>query len=471
MSKHTEAHVSLNNAIVEIGNNKVSFSSTKFIGFLHGQGIRKVKIGSEFELVQVKAYIVSKITTSEVKDIVLKCAKKLNRDSVTDYILNKTTLFSMKYLDAVETVALQMHRDSSGESYFYFKNGVVKVTSERIEAPKPYDEFKRLIWKDHIIEREFNKSIDIQTTPPVFENFINKLSNHENDRFFRICTVIGFCLYDYKTSASSRAVVINDEVVSSNPEGGSGKSLIVLALSKIRKTIFYDGKNFDPKANFAWQKVDESVRLVSLDDVKRGFNFEELFPIITLGFRNINRKNRDEMELSLEDSPTIIITTNNILKGGSGSFARRQYQVEVAQYFNKNHTPIDEYENPFFNGWDKEEWQRFDVFMLTCAQMFLKKGVTECNEANSQMKQLIRNTNQSFSEWMEDNLDLMTAPLGVGTVEMRDRYLNDTNQKSSAISDRKFKDYVKTYCDIFPYRFENLNGRPRGFRLIEEKTR
>ena len=465
MSKHTEAHVSLNNAIVETGNNKVSFSSTKFISFLHDQGIRKVKIGSEFELVQVKAYIVSKITTSEVKDIVLKCAKKLNKDSVTDYILNKTTLFSMKYLDAVETVVLQMHRDRPGESYFYFKNGVVKVTSQGIETPIPYSEFKRLIWKDHIIDREFSMSMDIEKNPPVFENFINKLSNHEQDRFLRICTVIGYCLYDYKTSASSRAVVINDEVVSSNPEGGSGKSLIVLALSKIRKTIFYDGKTFDPKANFAWQRIDESVRLVSLDDVKRGFNFEDLFPIITLGFRNINRKNRDEMELSLEDSPTIIITTNNILKGGSGSFARRQHQIEVAQYFHKNHTPIDEYENPFFSGWDNEEWQRFDVFMLSCTQMFLREGVTECNENNAQMKQLIRNTNQSFAEWMEDNLDLMTAPMGVGTVEMRDRFLNDSNQKNISLSERKFTDYLKAYCEIYPYRYVALNGRPRGFCL------
>ena len=466
MTFNKEIFPSLTEAIEVGNNNRVHFYSTKFIGFLQGEGIRKVKIGHEFELVQVKDYIVSKITTSEVKDIVLKCARKLHDDAVTDYILNKTTLFSMKYLDAVKTVELKMHRDRPGKSYFYFSNGVVKVTSTGIEPPISYKEFERLIWKDHIIDREFNMNIDIEGMPPVFENFINKLSNHEEDRFLRICTVIGFCLYDYKTSASSRAVVINDEIVSSNPEGGSGKSLIVLALSKIRKTIFYDGKNFDPKANFAWQSVNESIRLVSLDDVKRGFNFEDLFSIVTLGFRNINRKNRDSIELSIEDSPTIIITTNNVLKGGSGSFARRQYQIEVAHYFHKNHTPIDEYENPFFSGWDNVEWQRFDHFMLTCTQMFLQFGVTECSEANSHMKQLIRNTNLSFAEWMEDNIDLLTPVLGVGTVEMRDRYLNETNQRNISFSERKFTNYIKAYCDIYPYHYETINGRPRGFRLI-----
>ncbi len=467
MKNNRDRFPTLGEAIVVKAKNKVIFSSTKFIGFLKGEGIRKVKIGYEFELVRVEDYVVSKITTSEVKGIVMNSAKKLKDDTITDYILNKTTLFSMKYLDAVETIDLKMHRDSPGKSYFYFKNGVVQVTDEGIEHPIPYGDFKRLVWNDHILEREFNASIDIEANPPVFENFINKLSNLEKDRFLRICTIIGFCLHDYKTSASSRAIIINDEIVSSNPEGGSGKSLIVDALSKIRKTVYYDGKNFDPTAVFAWQKINESIRLVCIDDAKRGFNFEGLFSIITSGFRNINKKKKDEVELPVEDSPTIIITTNNILKGGSGSFARRQHQVEVAQYFNKNHTPIDEYENPFFSGWDIVEWQRFDHFMLTCTQMFLKLGVTECSEENSQMKQLIRNTNQSFAEWMEDNLSLMISPLGVGTIEMRDRFLNDANQKVSAISDRKFTDYMKDYCKIYSYQFQSLtNRRPRGFRII-----
>ncbi|WP_320168140.1 hypothetical protein [Mangrovibacterium marinum] len=458
---------SIEDIIQEKENNKISFSSTKFIAFLQREGVSKVKVGNEFELVLIQDYVVSKITTSEVKDLVLKRIVSLENDRITDYILNKTALFSMKYLDAVETVCLKMHRDTPEKSYFYFRNGVVKVTANGIEGPVPYRVFKRLIWKDHILERDYNPDTDIEKYPPVFENFITKLSNNEEERFMRICTVLGYCLYDYKTSANSRAVVINDENVSSNPEGGSGKSLLVSALSKFRKTVFYDGKTFDPKATFAWQKVDESVRLVCLDDVKRGFNFEELFSIITSGFRNINRKNRDEIELAIEDSPTIIITTNNILKGGSGSFARRQHQIEVNQYFHKNRTPLDEYTTPFFSGWDTLEWNRFDVFMLSCVQLFLKDGVAKSKEKDENQKQLIRCTNQSFAEWMEDNLDELTTPGGMGTTEMRDRYLYDTNQKGAAISDRKFTDYMKSFCDIYSYQYESIpNLRPRRFKLV-----
>lgn len=278
--------------------------------------------------------------------------------------------------------------------------------------------------------------------------------------------MLGYCLFDHKTSATSRAIIITDQEVSSNPEGGSGKSILVEALSKIRKTVFYDGKTFDPKANFAWQKIDASVRIVSIDDAKRGFNFEDLFSIITAGFRNINKKNKDELELSIEESPTIIITTNNVLKGNSGSFARRQHHVEIFQFFSKNLTPVDVYEVPFFSGWNAEEWERFDSFMLLCVKLFLRFGVTDCIEVDSRKKELIRATNQSFSEWMEDHIDLLTDVEGIGTIAARDAFLASANQKNQGLTDRKFTDYIKNYCKIYEWEYIPMPQlRPRGFRI------
>jgi len=453
---------------ITLQGNKIEFSSTKFIQFIEKQGISKVKIGLDFELVLVKNFIVEKITPSEIKGLVLYEVKKLKNDKLTDYLLSKTMYFSMKFLDAVKTIDLKMHRDKIGESYYYYRNGVVKVTAHKIFTPIPYKDFRRLIWKDHIIDRDFNSNVDIEATPPVFQDFITKLSNSEKEHFYRICSVMGYCLFDFKTAANSRAVVINDMLVSSKPEGGSGKSLIVEALSKVRKTSFFDGKNFNPKAEFAWQKVDETFRIVCIDDVKRGFDFEELFSLITSGFRNINKKNKSELELSVEDSPMIILTSNYILKGASGSFARRQHTLEVYPFFSKKYTPIDEYDDAFFSGWDDVEWSRFDVFMLSCVQLYLKYGVTEYTENNVLEKQLIRSTNQSFAEWMEDYISDVTNPSGVGTVSMRDKYLHDTNQKKAAISERKFTDYIKSYCEIFNYSYHpQTNQRPRGFKIVK----
>lgn len=453
--------------ISESDDGKIKFSDSKFFRFIKSKGVRKVRVGQGFELVLVENYIVSKISTSEVKEIVLEHLKTLDNEKMLNYILNRTVLFSLKYLDAVTTINLKMHRDIPGESFYYFQNGVVRVTAESIESPVPYHLFKRLIWKDHIILRDFDPNMNIDDTPSTFQDFIYKLSNSDEKRFLRMCTVMGYCLFNYKTSATARAVIIYDQKVSSTPEGGSGKSLILCALSKLRKTALYDGKSFNPNANFVWQKIDESVCLVGIDDVKRGFNLEYLFSIVTSGFRNINKKNKDEIELSVEDSPTIVITTNNVLRGSGGSYLRRQHQVEVYQFFNKDLTPIDYYKKDFFSSWNEDEWAQFDVFMLSCVLLFLKNGVTECQEDDKQKKDAIRATSQSFVEWIEEDIELLTENNGVETLVGRDAYSQSTNQKYNSISTKKFTDYVKKYCEIYGHDYIQMTHlRPRRFRIV-----
>lgn len=443
--------------------NKVYFSSSDFIKFLMDRGIRKVRIDSEYSLVWVNDYIVSRIYPSDVKEMVMKELTELNKRQITDFILDRTKLFSMIFLDAVETIELKIHRDKVDESFFYFENGVVRVTKDGVSNPIPFQEFKQLIWEDHIIKRKFHPSTDKK---PVFADFIGKLSNNNEQHYKRICSLVGYCLHDYKTSATARAVIINDQNVNSSPEGGSGKSLIVDAISKLRKTVYYDGKTFDPKASFAWQKVNRTVRLVFIDDAKQGFDFEDLFSVITAGFRNINRKNKDEIELTVEESPKIVISTNNVLRGFGGSFARRQHKLEIYQYFSSKRTPFDEYGHTFFTDWNEEEWAKFDAFMLTCVSNYLNAGIVECEEADYQKKELIRATSQSFVEWVEDNLERLTEPDGIGTKMARDEYLEATNQRYLSLSERRFSEYIKSYCRIYGHEYVAITHcRPRGFRI------
>ncbi len=51
------------------------------------------------------------------------------------------------------------------------------------------------------------------------------------------------------------AVILNDEVISDNPEGGTGKGLLMSALSKMKKLVVIDGKSFAFERSFAYQLV------------------------------------------------------------------------------------------------------------------------------------------------------------------------------------------------------------------------
>lgn len=443
---------------------KLVFSNYKFIKYLEDQlNISKVKVGIGFQLVKVVNYKVSKISATQIKTEVIIDAEKNEADEKNvDFLLGKTNVFSPNYLDAVKTIEISMHRDTPDESFLYYRNGVVTISKLKISPPVSYEQFGRYVWEDHILDRDFN--IDTALKDGMFEDFIKKVSNNKEDRIDRLCTTIGYCLHDYKTAATSKAVVICDENVSFNPEGGSGKSLIHNALSKLRKTVINDGKSFNPKATFAWQKLDETIRLVVIDDARKGFDFEEMFSLVTSGFTNINKKNKDELELSVGDSPKIIITSNNVLKGGGGSFSRRQIQVELFQYFSKSHTPIDEYKTTFFTGWSALEWSKFDMFMAKCIHKYLCVGIVACAEMDWQKKDLIRRTSLSFAEWILDEEKVVFKNFE-STVVLRDAFLYDVGQKNTALSTKTFVNYLKAYCEI--YNKELSQDRMNNIRQIK----
>lgn len=439
---------------------KVKFDDGLFIQYLERHGFRTISIARDIELVRIEGSVVSKVSASDVKIFVKE--HTINEPEIHNYIIRSTRLFSMNYLNVLKRVDLKMNRDTRTSSFHYFRNGVVKVTAEGIEDPVSYNDFGGLVWREHIIDCDFNTNA--VSTDAVFLDFLRKLCNNENNRLYYLATIIGYCLHDHRVPGKAKAVILNDEIVSDEPEGGSGKSLIVVAMGKVRKMIDLDGKKFDPKSEFAWQMVNESIRIVNIDDAKTGFRFEDLFSTITQGFQ-VNRKNKEEYFLPFEQSPVIVLTTNSIMKGMSGSFKRRQHNVDVHQYFNQYHTPEDEYKHIFFSMWNEKEWQDFYMLMLQFVRAYLQVGIVSCPESDRQKKDVIRATTQSFVDWMEEYFKDFVGEIKQ-TGATKDMYLSYSGQIATSLSDKKFTAWLKSYCEIFGYRYESISSiRPRGFKI------
>jgi hypothetical protein len=80
-------------------------------------------------------------------------------------------------------------------------------------------------------------------------------------------------------------------------------------------------------------------QVLAFDDVRKNFNFESLFSIITEGL-TIEYKGRDAIKLPVKDSPKVLISTNYTIKADGGSFKRRMFEVELSSYFGTHHTPL-----------------------------------------------------------------------------------------------------------------------------------
>jgi hypothetical protein len=102
----------------------------------------------------------------------------------------------------------------------------------------------------------------------------------------------------------------------------------------------------------------------------------------------------------------VVITSNYILRGlDEGSTARRLHIVELENYYSDTFSPADEFKCNFFTSdWDKDEWNRFDAYIIHCIQQYLTFGVltytTEQLEAKKKEASVVGNIDTWWEDWV-----------------------------------------------------------------------
>lgn len=397
------------------GGKTVELHTKKFIDFLVDQGFVKVFYDKAHVYVRIVNNIAEETVVPKIKDYVFEYLKELNDDSeefkeeIANALMDRVSkYFNEAFLDTIKTELLSMKMDNKYTGHVYYKNQIVKTVRDNELQFEPYSTLDNPIWKEQIIEREFN-NIRIKTKQSEYEQFIWNVSNHDEDRFLSICSGIGYLLNKYKNKAEAKAVVLMDEKISDldNPNGRSGKSLFGKALSYMRNSVRIDGKNFEFTERFTFQQLSIQTEIAEFNDVKKNFAFDKLFSVITDDL-NLEPKGVNKFSVSFETSPKFMISTNYTIKGMGGSFRDRMFELEFSDHYNEFHKPIDEFGHLFFDDWDDEEWNRFDNFMLECLMLFLDHGLIHYKLVNVEKRKLLELTSPEFLNFIEVNLKLDT---------------------------------------------------------------
>ena len=359
--------------------------------FLEDNGFYKYcpEGSKNYVFVRVTNNLIDHTSEKEIKDFILGHLISLEDLSIYNYFADNTRLFREEFLTLLSTIDIYFISDTKDAAYLYYKNCAVKITKKEIKT------IDYLVWNDHVIDRNFNVC-DIGDCD--YKKFISNVSSADANRIASMESTIGFMLHAHKNLAYCPAVILNDEVISDNPEGGTGKGLFMNALSKMKKVVTIDGKSFTFERSFAYQLVSADTQILVFDDVKKHFDFERLFSVVTEGL-TLEKKNKDAIKIPFSKSPKVAITTNYALKGSGNSFARRKWELELNQYYNKDFTPLDEFGKLMFGDWNDDEWCGFDNYMITCLQNYLDKGLQFSESVNGPTKKLSEKTNHEFIEW------------------------------------------------------------------------
>ena len=367
-----------------------------FKQFLEDNGFYKYcpEGGRNYIFVKVTNNLIDHTSEKEIKDFILGHLIELDDISVYNYFADNVRFFREEFLSLLSTIDIYFIEDTKDTSYLYYRNCAVKITKDAVETID-YLDLGGYVWKDHVIDRKF---IDCDYQGCVYGQFISRICGDNDMRIATMESTIGFLMHGYKNLSYCPAVILNDEVISDNPEGGTGKGLFMNALSQMKKLVVIDGKAFAFEKSFPYQTVSADTQVLCFDDVKKNFDFERLFSVVTEGL-TLEKKNKDAIKIPFAKSPKIAITTNYAIKGTGNSFARRKWEVELHQHYNKNHTPLDEFGKHFFADWNDEDWCLFDNYMLSCLQGYLKTGLVKSSFVNLQVRQLSAETSHDFIEW------------------------------------------------------------------------
>ena len=369
-----------------------------FKQFLEDNGFYKFNPqGSKnYVFVKVTNNLIDHTSEKEIKDFILNYLLEEDDTSIYNFFAEHTRYFREEFLTLLASIDVYFIEDSQHAAYLYYKNCAVKVTKDKI-LPIDYLDLGGYVWKDHVIDRNFTICDVIDCD---FSTFIKNISGNENKRIRSMFSTMGYMLHAYKNLSYCPAVILNDEVISEtgDPEGGTGKGLFMKGLSQMKKLVVIDGKAFNFEKSFAYQLVSADTQLLCFDDVKKHFDFERLFSVVTEGL-TLEKKNKDAIKIPFSKSPKIAITTNYAIKGSGNSFVRRKWELELAQHYTKEFTPLVEFGKHFFGEWDENEWCQFDNFMISCLQLYLDSGLLKSELVNQALKSFMTATSNDFVEW------------------------------------------------------------------------
>jgi hypothetical protein len=449
-----------------------------FKKFLEDSGFYKYcpEGGKNYVFVKVTNNLIDHTSEKEIKDFILNKLYYYEDVSIYNYFADQTRLFREEFLTLLSTIDIYFIADTKKSSYLYYKNCAVQVTKDEVIAID-YVDLGGYVWKDHVIDRMYK---ECESNECDYQTFINNVCGQQAKRKISMESTIGFLMHGHKNLSYCPAVILNDEVISDNPEGGTGKGIFMNALSHMKKLVTIDGKAFTFERSFAYQLVSADTQILCFDDVKKYFDFERLFSVVTEGL-TLEKKNKDAIKIPFSKSPKIAITTNYAIKGAGNSFARRKWELELHQHYTKSYTPQDEFGKLFFGDWDSDEWCFFDNYMIYCLQLYLKEGLIQSEFVNLKIRQLSAETSHDFIEWcgllegQEENQKLSIG-IQISKNEMYFDFINeypDYGPKSKmTISRQRFYKWLHAYCvyktGVAPIEGKDMVGRWFMMEEIEE---
>jgi hypothetical protein len=435
-----------------------------------------------------KSNVIDEVTDKLISDLIIDYINQYSEQTIEhknkSYLLNpealrniwlkqSNSIINNRWLNNLDTHSTEILKDTREKGFLVFKNCYYEINKDGI-FQKPLTELNEYcVWKKQVIDRDFIYTGDHNAGE--FEKFAFNVCNQQDDRFLSLKSLIGYLLHDYFNPTDGKAAILYDEALTDTdkPQGGTGKGLIAQAIRKIRNTAKIDGKNYKSDDKFKWSNVSPYTQVVWIDETGKYFDFKDLFSCLTDGWQ-VERKFANKFDIAPEDSPKVLICSNQVLPIEGSSFLRRQFIVELSDYYSSKiitgtEKPIeDEHGILFSNDWSNDEWTKFYSFMMECLQLFLKDGLCNYDRKNVHLNRLMQSTSVEFFDYIKDNPPPQNKPFEIKPLyeDFKNTYLGN----DSKFTQKTFTNWLKRYTNSNGYEWGEASRSKTGRQFIIKKV-
>ena len=422
---------------------RIGFNLVDYRRYLEEEGFAKTYVSKDYIFIQIKDNRIKEVSQNQIKDHVLKYVRTIDnphKEQVEEALLNKhnSAMLGENMIECIRTIDPKLNSDTKDKATFFFNNNIIEVTKEGIRK-SDYSSVNGLVWESQIIKRDIQL---LNESKSDFEKLLLNVSGQNAEKFKSFQSAIGYLLHSHKDSSNAKVVVLCDQKVTEFPDGRTGKSLFGKAISKVKKSVRIDGKNFEFNSRFTFQQVDLDTQVLEFNDVKKDFDFENLFSVVTDDM-TIENKGQRPFVIPFETSPKILASTNYTIRGLGSSFRDRLFEIEFSDFYNEEHRPIQDFGRRFFDDWDELEWNKFYNFMFECVKIYLTDGLIYPVNENLQERKIIDSSSREFKEFIEEQ-DLKDG--------VKKKTLYEKFQKNYPdymwLKQNTFSKWIKAYCNL-----------------------
>lgn len=434
-------------------------------------------------------------------------------DSIMSLILQKDSkLFARAFYEWLPAVKFDTFNDTVENSYFFFRNAIVKVAADNISLTTYQDlPENTFIWKDRIRCHDFDIELlgnddvflsdkytywytdkntkkkvvgfgsawykyirRISGIGPEFDDvIIDNLPDEKFQRILSTMSIVGYLLHSFKDESRPWAIIINEDTPTDGKGGGSGKQIFTRGLSLLRNLKEEDGRQLNLKERFAFQGVTEEHDLYVLDDVNKNFKLDSMYRMFTNDMV-IEERNKGRKTIPFKKSPKFVFSTNYDITGteDANHLKRRVKQLLFDCYYGPDNMPIHEIGMLLEAGWEKDsfQWQLFFNFMFQCVLTYLNRSVVEIDQTEKTKEKKIRN------QFGDDFFEFMQGILHDEECWVREWWVvhpvwqHFKEKYDNRMPYRYFKENIKNYCTLYGISLEKnekFNGIS-SFKIISE---